>query len=280
VQPFITEQLAKPGGLAERLRSLRARSGLAGRHIATELGWPLSKVPKLEAGKQRPSDDDLRGWARVCGAPDAADELIQMAADARAAALDFKLRAEGGGVAVQRTINELIAQSSLVRHFDTTFMPGILQVRAYTEAILPGLFDWYGIDPGTVEASVDERMKRWGYLYDRSKRFEFVLAESALRWLLVPADVMAAQLDRLLTVAGLPNVRLGVVPFGVPLTMAPQHSFQLYDDLAMWETFLRDEAFRGGDAAKVAEAMDRLWADAVEGDEARALIVRAADALR
>ncbi|MEN3612574.1 Scr1 family TA system antitoxin-like transcriptional regulator [Plantactinospora sp. ZYX-F-223] len=82
------------------------------------------------------------------------------------------------------------------------------------------------------------RMQRQAYLYDTTKQFEFLLAEPVLRWLLCPPDVMRGQLDRLQTIVGLPNIRFGIVPMGVPLTTAPQHAVQLYDDLAIVDTFL------------------------------------------
>jgi Domain of unknown function (DUF5753) len=62
-------------------------------------------------------------------------------------------------------------------------------------------------------------------------QFELLLAEPVLRWLPCPTEVIRAQLDRLQTVIGLPNARLGVVPLGGQLDTMPQNSFVLYDDV-------------------------------------------------
>lgn len=41
------------------------------------------------------------------------------------------------------------------------------------------------------------------------------------------------QLDRLRTVIGVPNIWFGILPFGVPLPIASQNSFQLHDSVAI-----------------------------------------------
>jgi Domain of unknown function (DUF5753) len=72
-----------------------------------------------------------------------------------------------------------------------------------------------------------------------AKSFEFVITEAALRILLCPAPAMLAQLDRLLGLTGMPHIKLGIIPFGVELPVAPQNSFILFDDdLAVVETFV------------------------------------------
>jgi hypothetical protein len=106
----------------------------------------------------------------------------------------------------------------------------------------------HGLDVKDVDAAVATRMQRQQFLYDTTKRFNFLLAEPVLRWLLPPADVMRGQLDRLQTVVGLPNVRFGIIPLGVPLPITPQNSFQTYDDVAIVETFIGETTYRDEEA--------------------------------
>jgi len=64
--------------LGLRLRELRlsAPGGrLTGTQLAQRLGWPHSKVYKLENGRQTATSEDLRSWAGGVGQPDAYDEL-------------------------------------------------------------------------------------------------------------------------------------------------------------------------------------------------------------
>ena len=41
---------------------------------------------------------------------------------------------------------------------------------------------------------------------------------------------MAVQLDRLVSLSWLPNIRIGVLPFGIQVGDGPYHTFVIYDD--------------------------------------------------
>jgi hypothetical protein len=128
----------------------------------------------------------------------------------------------------------------------------------------------------TSTPPVAVRTCRQQALYDTTKRFEFLRAEPVLRWGLCPPSVMVAQLNRLATVVGMPNVRIGAIPLGVEIPTSPQNSFQLYDDLAVVETFVGETTHGPRDSRAYARVMDRLWDEAAVGDHARRLIQRAA----
>jgi hypothetical protein len=64
-------------------------------------------------------------------------------------------------------------------------------------------------------------------LYRPDKQFHFVLTEATLRYRLCPPEVMLGQLDRLVTFAALPNVRLGIIGFETAYMVAPAHGFWL-----------------------------------------------------
>src|ERR1035441_4039798 len=112
------------------------------------------------------------------------------------------------------------------------------------------------------------------------KTFEFIVCESALRYLLCPPQVMAGQLDRLLTVSGLGNVTLGIIPPGVELDVAPMVGYLTVDDVTVVETFTSEDKFTGAESATYDRISAALMAEAVTGDEARRLITAAADSLR
>ncbi|MFF5176622.1 Scr1 family TA system antitoxin-like transcriptional regulator [Micromonospora sp. NPDC000316] len=84
----------------------------------------------------------------------------------------------------------------LIRHFETVYVPGLLQTADYARRILTEMVELHNLDIADVDAAVASRMQRQHLLYDTSKRFEFLLAEPVLRWLLCPAEVMRGQLDR------------------------------------------------------------------------------------
>lgn len=267
--------------LAARLRSGREQAGLSGRELATRNGWQPSKVSRTETGKQMPSAADVMAWARACDLPDAElHDLLGLRDKAEAGRADWRERMRRGQAAVQRDYTKLVAESARIRHFETVGVPGLLQTPDYCRRTLAEVRDLHGSAVDDLDEAVAERLARQRYLYDTSKRFEFLLAEPVLRWLFCPPSVMRSQLDRLHTVIGVPHVRFGILPFGVELRTIPQNSFVLYDDIATVEGFVGDGVHLDQEAEFLGRVLGRLWDDAVEGDDARRLIMEAAGGLR
>ncbi|MBX6722541.1 MAG: helix-turn-helix transcriptional regulator [Dactylosporangium sp.] len=265
------------GQVADQLRTIRLQAGLASKDLAAKVGWAPSKVSRIENGHQQPTPADIAAWLHAAGAPaDRTPAIIALLEEARLSQRQWKRRMQRGQAPVQANYNELVQRSTLIRHFETVYVPGLLQTPDYARRVLTEMVTLHHLDVADVEAAVAVRIQRQSFLYDMSKRFEFLLAEPVVRWLLCPPDVMRAQIDRLQTVVGLPNVRFGILPLGVELSTTPQNSFQLYDDLACVETFIGETRHTGDEAAAYAAAMDRMWTEAREGDAARALLVRAA----
>lgn len=269
-------QLTRPDGLADRLRQLRQRTGLSGKSLAAVAGWQPSKVSRIEHGRQRPTATDIEVWTRACGAdPETTAAMLTLLNDLESIHRDWKLRLRRGQPPVQADSNHVLADSSLIRHFEIAHVPGLLQTADYARRVLAESADLRNLVVTDLDEAVATRMQCQQLLYDTGKSFEFLLAEPVLRWLLCPPEVMAAQLDRLQTAMSLPTVRFGIVPFDVQLPVTPQNSFRMYDDLAIVETFLGETVYRGPEAEACARVMDRLWSEAVTGARARRLIVRA-----
>jgi transcriptional regulator with XRE-family HTH domain len=259
---------------------LRTQAGLSGKELASVNNWQQSKVSRLENGRQMPSPADIGAWARACGADaETTQALLQLLSEVQGAHLDWKRRMRRGQEEVQLSYNQLVQEAQLVRHFEMVYVPGLLQTAEYARRVLTEMVDLHGLAVEDVGAAVAARMQRQQLLYDDTKAFEFILAEPVLRWMLCPRDVMRGQLDRLQTVIGVSNIRFGIVPMGLPLATAPQNSFQIYDDLAIVETFIGETTHRDDEAAAYARAMERLWDQAVTGEGARRLIVEAASNL-
>src|SRR6185437_7714521 len=155
--------------------------------------------------------------------------------------------------------------------------PGLLQTAGYARSIIEAVSAAYGTTD--VDAAVQARMRRQEVLYDQSKTFEFVITEAALRLLPCPPQVMAGQLDRLMSM-DLPNVKLGIVPFGVELEIMPYNSFLLLDDALTVETWAGKDEDAGDESAVHVRVFDLLMGEAVTGEEARRRIAAAATDLR
>jgi transcriptional regulator with XRE-family HTH domain len=266
--------------LADRLRDMRTRAGLSGKELAAAADWHASKVSRIELGRQTPTQADVDVWAGHCGADSATtQEALQLLASIQAEHRGWRRRMRRGQTVVQSDYNRLVADATVVRHFETVYVPGLLQTPDYARSVLAESADLHSPGIDDVEAAVTARLQRQQMLYDGSKRFEFLLAEPVLRWLICPPQVMRGQLDRLQTALGLPNVRFGILPMGVQLHTTPQNSFQAYDDVVTVETFVGESVHHGDDASAYLRALDRMWEQAATGQDARQLILRAVEAL-
>lgn len=273
MNPILKDWLTQPDGLATRLSGLRATARLSGKELAETLGWQQSKVSRIERGQQLPSVADVEAWAGVCRADDETTrQMLDQLGQAETVRIQFRRRMARGQATVQASYNDLVERSMLVRHFETVYVPGLLQIAEYAKRVLTEMVEIHELPVDDVGA-VAGRMQRQQLLYDTSRRFEFLLAEPVLLWQLCPPDVMRNQLDRLLAVLGMSHVRLGVIPLSIELAITPQNSFQLYDDTAIVETFVGETVHGEAESAAYARAMDRLWDEAVTGDDARRLIV-------
>lgn len=273
----IEDWLNRSEGLAARLRQVRTQAGLSGKQLAEALGWQPSKVSKLENNRQMPTAGDVADWAAACGADDdTRQHLTDLTAEAHTAHRAFKVSMRRGQVAVQRRYNEIVAAAHVIKHFETFYVPGLLQTPDYARGVLIDQRNLHR-PPDDVDAAVTVRMKRQEHLYDPGKRFEFLLDEPVLYRRMWAPEVMRAQLDRLLGAIGMPRIRFGIIPLDGEVRTAIQTSFQIYDDEAVIEHNQGEAWFADEAAADQHKYMERLWLDAVEGDEARRLITVARD---
>lgn len=271
------EFLSQPGGLAERLFVMRKTAGLTGARMAADLGWPRSKVSKLETGRQMPKPDDIRKWAAECGQPGAVPDLLDLLATAQAVHRQHKNR---GHAALQEDVDKLVRRAKRIRGFEVALIPGLLQTPDYARCRADEIARLSGKPEDDVEDTVATWMRRQEVLYDSAREFEFILTEAALWFHLAPAAAMAAQVDRLLSLFGLRNITLAIIPFGTELPVTPLHGFLMADDVTYLETYASDITLRGEESAPYGPIADALMAEAVTGDEARQLLVSAAARLR
>ena len=127
-----------------------------------------------------------------------------------------------------------------------------------------------------TEALVAALSRRQALLFDAERQFEFVMWEAALRQRLCGPSVMAAQLDRLLSLSSLPNVEIGVLGFDVELDVPPLSAFAIFDDrTAVVETGSTELVLQDvEEVAFYAGAFASYRRAASFGDEAARLLVR------
>jgi transcriptional regulator with XRE-family HTH domain len=261
--------------LGLRLRELRRQSGLTGRELAGQLGWPASKISKLENGRQTPTDSDLRVWANATGAEKVVAELVASLHTLESQHAEWRRQLRGGLRSHQVELARLDEKTKLFRAFESTFIPGLLQTAEYARARFTQSIRVLKV-PNDVDEAVRVRLQRQEILYRSDKRFHFLLTEAVLRYRLCPVEVMLAQLDRLVALSAMRNVRLGIIPFETPYSVAPAHGFWLLDeDLVIVETFSAElNLAQPPEIALYSAIFDRLAAIASYGRDARAVIVR------
>jgi transcriptional regulator with XRE-family HTH domain len=266
--------------LGLRLRELRRQSGLTGRQLAGQLGWPASKISKLENGRQTPTDGDLQAWASATGAQKVVEELVASLHTLELQHAEWRRQLRGGLRSHQVELARLDEKTKLFRAFESTFVPGLLQTAEYARARFAQSIRVLKV-PNDIDEAVRVRLQRQEILYRADKRFHFLLTEAVLRYRLCPVEVMLAQLDRLVALSALRNVRLGIIPFEAPYSVAPAHGFWLLDeDLVIVETFSAElNLAQPQEIALYSAIFDRLATIASYGRDARAVITRVIEEL-
>lgn len=267
-------------GLA--LQRLRRDAELTGAELGDRLGVAQSTISRLENGRQLPSPDQVDRWAAATGAAAARHrELDELAEQAATEAVAWRRRSLA---AMQHDTADLEGSAGLIRTYHPVMVHSLLQVPEYARAVYQARARLDGRTDSEVAEAVAARMGKQALLYKQGHRFEFLLTEAGLAWRFVPADVMAAQLDRLDQLSRLPNVLLGVLPLAVEAPVWRWESFTAFlhraddlEDLVHVETLSTGLSVRNPvDVGRHLEAFDQLAKVAATGDAARALLARLA----
>ena len=260
-------------GLA--LRKLRAAAGfLTGTAFAEHLGWPQSKVSRIETGVQVPKKPDADTWLKETKAPTSVvAELLDELAAIQIEAASWKRQLRTGHQDRQERASRTERRSSRIRVFEMALLPGLAQTAEYAKHVLLIHAATHGASVD-VQQAVVTRMERQRVLYDSDKVIELLITESSMRYAVCPPDVMAAQMDRLLGLASLPAVRFGVVPLGSRLPVIPMNGFWIFDDSVIIETINTEITAEDPDDVELYNGvLDKLWTIAAEGEQARRTIL-------
>lgn len=218
--------------LGSALRRLRTDAGLGMEDAATALGLsgkpPLSKI---ENGKQRVSGLALTAFLEVYGVSDETarkkiKDLAALAAPGKRTNLinEYSEAIQTHGFEEYLHLEGL---ASKAEHY-LFMVPGLLQTREYATSIVERSQVW--TTKREVTKFVDLRMARQDALTrDDPLNVTCILDEAALRREVGGPDVMKAQLERLLEVAGSSrgHVDIRMLPFSVGAHAGSDGPFQL-----------------------------------------------------
>lgn len=266
--------------LGARLREIRRDAGLSGRQLAALAGWHFTKVSKLENGKQHPSDDDLRTWCRHCHAPGETSDLIASAHSVASMYLEWRRQGRAGMRRPQKAKTPIYERAALFRIYEPALIPGLFQTAEYATWLLESFIGFHDL-PNDLDQAVAARLERQQLLYSGDRRFQVILEQQALHTRIGPAEAMAGQLDRLITLMSLQRVSLGIIPATATRHTTPTAGFWIFDDeMAQVETVSAElTVTQYREIALFAKKFDLLNKSAVTGPHARALITHALAAL-
>lgn len=193
------------------LRALRKRSGHTQRDVAEAMDWSPSKLIRIENGDVRITPIDLRALLAYYGVRDSerVESLVDMARSSRQ-----DLWAEFRDVHTGPWLTFLGYESSasVMRTFDTLFIPGILQTEEYALAVYAAR----AVPLEVAERRWEARLRRQS-LHERDEPPEmyFIVDESTLRRQVGGTRVMHRQLEYLRELGDLSHITVRVVPFTV-----------------------------------------------------------------
>lgn len=269
--------------LAARLRELRLDAGITGKQLARLCNWSVAKSSRIENAVTAPSDADIRAWCMACGADGQADDLIAANRQADSMYLQWKRLQRTGMKHLAETSAKLYERTRLFRAYASHVVPGYLQTPGYATALMGTIASFRGT-PDDVSEAVEVRMRRGRVIYEGDHRFATLVEENVLYHQVGDPEVMAGQLGNLLASMSLPSMSLGIIPAAVAReqVMWPLEQFTVFDDARIHVELLAAKVTvtAPGELDVYLRAFARLAEMAVYGTEARALIVKALDALR
>ncbi|MEH0428859.1 helix-turn-helix transcriptional regulator [Streptomyces stelliscabiei] len=280
ISPSSSAQAARES-VAGQLRAIRKDAGLTVVELAHRCDWHHAKTSRIENAKTPPSPTDIRRWCQACRTPERAADLIAASLNAESMYTEWRRRTRMGLRQLQDSYVQLFRSTSLFRVYSPTLVPGLLQTAGYSHALLSSNARLLGI-PDDAEEAAAARAERSKVIHEPGHRFVLVIEEGTLRYQLGDQDTMAAQLGYLLTVGALPSVSLGIIPGSTPQrALWPQELFHVYDDSLVSVELLSAQVniTQPSEVALYLQAFEQLRGMAVYGAQARALILKAIEAL-
>lgn len=204
---------------------------MTARDLARLMGRHGSKVSRIEHGSAAPSEEDIRAWCRHCRAEDQIPDIVASLRAVEGMWVEWRRMERNGLRRAQEARLPLYRRTRQFRIYTPNILPGVLQTRAYTAAILAAIARRRGV-PDDLEDAVAARMERQQVLFDSRRRFACLIEESALAAGIGGTGVMVGQLGHLISISALPNVSLGVLPWRPDRDMAwPVEAFYMFDDV-------------------------------------------------
>ncbi|MEV7900648.1 helix-turn-helix domain-containing protein [Streptomyces anulatus] len=184
-----------------QLRQARDARGWTQDELAGRMGCSGTHISAVETGRRSPTPRFARSTDRALGTGEKFSRMVQ--------AMKETALLEGFPEFVRQEI-----RAAEIRLFEVGIVPGLLQTAEYAEAICNGAVRRGAITDEQAEERLALLAERQASLARTPPPMVYaVLDESCIRRSVGGADVMKAQLDRLVAFAELPSTVVQVAPF-------------------------------------------------------------------
>lgn len=196
---------------------------------AAAAGLTQAKISRLENGRYTPNPEDVQHLTRAYKtSAKVRRDLERTARDLNEGHVYSRIVLQRGAWRMQQQAGRIEAESTQIRAFHPTLVPGLLQIPAYART----MFASVGVTGTELDQTVAARIERQSLL-GSEREFVLLVTEGALRWHVGSPDLMIDQLAHIEAATNLPNVRVGVIGYTTPAEIFVQEGFDLYDTRAV-----------------------------------------------
>ncbi|WP_040797418.1 helix-turn-helix domain-containing protein [Nocardia higoensis] len=272
--------------LAALLFEMRENVGLSKEEVSSRTGINVTTLYRIEAAQARPQRRTLMALL----------ELYAVDDERRRYALDLLIDAQKPGMSRpwEANLTEVYAayinfesEALSARHYQTSFIPGLLQTPQYAMAVIDTSMP--KVEAAVMESRAQARMNRAAVLTKHEPlELWVVMDEAAIRRVVGGPETMGGQLEKLLEMSKLKNVILQILPFDAGAHPGMAGSFTLLDfrdpndpELVYVEGIAGDELVEGhAEVRRFGIIFDQLRAMALSPRDSIALIEAAAESMR
>ncbi|MBO2459253.1 helix-turn-helix domain-containing protein [Actinomadura violacea] len=265
--------------LAAELRRIRTEAGMSITQAVARLGWPGSKLSRIENRQIGISAADVRKLLDLYEVDDDRQvrELVELARRSKERgwweSYTATLPTE------TRTMIGIETEASLIRTYSQALIPGLLQTPDYARAVIRAARPTDSQE--IVNERVEIRLARQALLDEKeAPQLWVVLNEAAVRHVVGSKAIMKTQLESLIKERETSSVELQILPFSAGEHPAMVGSFWLYSFPApnemgavyietMNSALIMEEP---QDLDTYGEAFDRLRAAALSPKDTRELV--------
>ncbi|MFB9249399.1 helix-turn-helix domain-containing protein [Sphaerisporangium melleum] len=213
--------------LGRHLRELREISGLTLKEVGGFIQRDVGTVSRIEAGIYPARTPDVLAMLDLYGVTEARrrDGLLKLAGEVWQSGWWDGYTEDLSKVMVDYAWVE--SRARRISSFDALVIPGLLQTRAYMEAVQTAIVD---SSPNQITSGIRFRLTRQQILTAPEPPFiEAILDESLLRRSPGGHTVLQAQLEHLLVLAEQSHIEIRVLPFSSGAHASPEGAFRIFE---------------------------------------------------